>query len=53
VDQRCAALSIFSDVSTSKASCLTSLDRKGRIVLKNTGFGKIGEIFVRTAQPAF
>jgi len=23
------------------------------IVLKNTVFGKIGEIFVRTAQPAF
>jgi len=26
---------------------------EGLIVLKNTVFGKIGEIFVRTAQPAF
>jgi len=28
-------------------------EEKEPILLKNSDFGKIGEIFVRTAQPAF
>jgi hypothetical protein len=42
----CSGLTLISLGAAAKVGCEP-------IVLENTVFGKIGEIFVRTAQPAF